>query len=96
MPSYSIRIYGIPLPVSDNISDHGTNDDCEGLVNKLANEKLNMDLSRMDIEAAHRVGWVKGNLQPEIVKFHRPATRDKIKRKQTECIPGIHNSRSLN
>ena len=85
----SIRIYGIPLPVSENISDHGTNDDCEGLVIKLANEKLNMDLSRMDIEAAHRVGRVKDNLQPVIVKFHRRATRDKMimKRKQLKGLP---------
>ena len=43
----------------------------------------------MDIEAAHRVGRVKDNLQPVIVKFHRRATRDKMimKRKQLKGIP---------
>ena len=84
----SIRTYGIPLPVSDNISDHGTNDDCEVLVIKLANEKLNMDLSQMDINAAHRVGRVKDNFQPVIVKFHTRATRDKMimKRKQLKGL----------
>ena len=73
----SVRIYGLPLPSVD-ISGRKPVDNCQDLMIRIAKESLGIDLSPNDVVAAHRVGKVKNNLQPVIVKFQSRKVRDKV------------------
>ena len=59
---WNVRVYGI------NEKD---NEDCKKEVVKFAENKLGLQISRKDIDIAHRVGRkLRGKNRPMIVRFH--------------------------